>query len=184
VHRSKSTKSRRADSIRLPLLITSANRSGARSCPVVRNACKPALIYLKLPSATSSPTLPVVSEWYQKPTADASRPLPNERSFFPFHRSRSAWGRLISRSLLSLDTEYEQICRGRDVRSVRLGYTCSCLSPALGDGSGRSQSETWAGCMVSLTTPTRSSLKASRSVSSLSLAEKTSRVFLASYLLL
>jgi hypothetical protein len=43
--------------------------------------------------------------------------------------------------------------------------------------------ETWAGCMVSLTTPTRSSRKASRSVSPLSLAEKASRVFLASYFL-
>ena len=32
--------------------------------------------------------------------------------------------------------------------------------------SGRSHSETWAGCIVSLTTPIRSWLKASRSVSS------------------
>jgi hypothetical protein len=32
---------------------------------VVQNTCKPALIYLQLPSATSSPTLSVVSEWYQ-----------------------------------------------------------------------------------------------------------------------
>ena len=47
----------------------------------------------------------------------------------------------------------------------------------------RSHKETWAGCMVSLTTLTRSPLKASRSVSSLSLAEKASRVFAASYLL-
>src|SRR5919112_1199612 len=47
--------------------------------------------------------------------------------------------------------------------------------------SGRNHIETWTGCIVSLTTPTRSSLKASRSVSSLSLAEKVSRVFLASY---
>jgi hypothetical protein len=49
--------------------------------------------------------------------------------------------------------------------------------------SGRSHSETCAGCMVSLTTPTRSSLKASRSVSFLSVAEKASRVLAASYLL-
>ncbi len=39
------------------------------------------------------------------------------------------------------------------------------------------------GCIVSLTTLVKSSLKASRSVSSLSLAEKASRVFLASYFL-
>ena len=36
-------------------------------------------------------------------------------------------------------------------------------------GSGCNHSETCAGCIVSLTTPTRSSLKASRSVSSLRL---------------
>ena len=36
--------------------------------------------------------------------------------------------------------------------------------------------ETWEGCIVSLTTPTRSSLNASRSVSSRSWAEKASRV--------
>jgi hypothetical protein len=51
---------------------------------VVQNTCKSALIYLQLPSATSGPMPPVVSEWYQKATADASRPLPNERSFFTF----------------------------------------------------------------------------------------------------
>jgi hypothetical protein len=49
-------------------------------------------------------------------------------------------------------------------------------------GSGRSHKETWTGCIASLTTSTKSSLKASRSVSSLSLAEKASKVFLASYL--
>jgi hypothetical protein len=49
---------------------------------VVQNACKSALIYLQLPSATSSPTLPVVSEWYQKATADESTLLSNERSFY------------------------------------------------------------------------------------------------------
>ncbi len=32
--------------------------------------------------------LPVVSEWYQKATGDASRPLANERSFFFFARGR------------------------------------------------------------------------------------------------
>src|SRR5215212_7536565 len=51
-------------------------------------------------------------------------------------------------------------------------------------GSGCNHKETWAGCIVSLTTPTRSSLRASRSVSSLSAAEKASRVLAASYFLL
>jgi hypothetical protein len=36
---------------------------------VVQNACKPALFCLQLPSATSSPTLPMVSEWYQESDA-------------------------------------------------------------------------------------------------------------------
>jgi hypothetical protein len=49
--------------------------------------------------------------------------------------------------------------------------------------SGCSHREAWACCTVSLATPTRSSLKASRSVSSLSLAEKASSVFAASYFL-
>jgi hypothetical protein len=48
------------------LLITSDNWRVAGSSRVVQNACKPALIYLQLPSATSGPTLPVVSEWYQR----------------------------------------------------------------------------------------------------------------------
>ena len=64
----------------------------------------------------------------------------------------------------------------------RIGrYRTSCLP--FGGLSGRNQSETWAGCIVSLTTPTRSSFNASRSVSSLSLEEKASKVFLASYFL-
>ena len=32
---------------------------------MVQNTCKWALFYLQLPSATLSPTLSVVSEWYQ-----------------------------------------------------------------------------------------------------------------------
>ena len=32
---------------------------------MVQNTCKSALIYSQPPSATSSSTLPVVSEWYQ-----------------------------------------------------------------------------------------------------------------------
>jgi len=53
----------------------------------------------------------------------------------------------------------------------------------LGGGSGRGHSETWAGCIASLTTSTRSSRHAFKSVSSLIFAEKISRAFLASYLL-
>ena len=62
--------------------------------------------------------------------------------------------------------------------------TYSGLSVIPGEGSGRSHRDTCAGCMVSLTTPSRSPLNASRSVSSLSFEEKASRVFCASYLLL
>ena len=43
--------------------------------------------------------------------------------------------------------------------------------------SGRNHSETWAGCIVSLTTPTTSLLRACRSVSSLSLTERASKDF-------
>src|SRR3712207_8943745 len=45
---------------------------------------------------------------------------------------------------------------------------------------GRSHNETCTGCIVSLTTPTSSSLRAPKSVSSLSLPEKASSVFLRS----
>ena len=61
------------------------------------------------------------------------------------------------------------------------GY-CSHLR--LGVVPCRNQSETWAGCIVSLTTPTRSSLSASRSVSLRNCAEKVCRVFFVSYFLL
>ena len=50
--------------------------------------------------------------------------------------------------------------------------------------SGRSHSETCAGCIVSLATDTSSSLSAARSVSSRNRALKAARVFLASYFLL
>jgi hypothetical protein len=62
-----------------------------------------------------------------------------------------------------------------------IGYSRPLLS--FGDVSGRNHKETWAGCIVSLTTTTTSLLRASRSVSSLSLAERASRVFLALYFL-
>jgi hypothetical protein len=71
------------------------------------------------------------------------------------------------------------LLRTRVNKGLRYG-TCA----SLGVASGRNHSETWAGCIVSLTTPTSSPPKASRSVSSRSLAEKASRVFLASYFLL
>src|SRR5215211_975455 len=102
--------------------------------------------------------------------------------FLCSHCSRSVQGRLIPGSLLSLDTEHGQTCRRRDGRSVGLGAPYSGPSLLLGGSSGRSHSETCAGCIVSLTTPTRSSRKVSRSVSFLSLAEKASSVLAASYL--
>ena len=71
--------------------------------------------------------------------------------------------------------------RAREESQRRL-FAYSCVSLPLAGGTWRNHSETCAGCIVSLTAPTRSSLKASKSVSSLSLAEKASRVFLASYL--
>ena len=75
---------------------------------------------------------------------------------------------------------------GNGVRTpVSLTHLRDYSGPSLllGTVSGRSHKETWAGCIVSLTTPTRSSLSASRSVSSLSIAEKASRVLAAWYFL-
>ena len=99
---------------------------------------------------------------------------------------------------------HRQLCRV--LRVWRGGFVrcvLTCISPAavnpfehltrlldhsgawvlLGGRSERSHRETCEGCIVSLTTPTRSSLKVSRSVSFLSLTEKASRVLAASYLL-
>jgi hypothetical protein len=49
-----------------PAPATSDNMRVTWGSLVVQNACKQALIYVQLPSATSSLALPVVSEWYQK----------------------------------------------------------------------------------------------------------------------
>src|SRR3712207_2349680 len=91
--------------------------------------------------------------------------------------------------------------RGRDVEPegvwkarVACGYqrwdcgSARCLQlpvvpPFLETVSGRSHSETCTGCIVSRATPTSSAFNASRSVSSRSLAAKTSRVLAASYFL-
>ena len=56
-------------------------------------------------------------------------------------------------------------------------------SPLFAPESRRSHSEAWAGCIVSLTISTKSTPSLSKSVSSLSLAENASSVFLASYFL-
>src|SRR5829696_3812894 len=61
-------------------------------------------------------------------------------------------------------------------------YSYSACSPFRAV-SERNHKETCAGCIVSLTTPTKSLLRASRSVSSRSFAENASSVFLASYFL-
>jgi hypothetical protein len=62
-------------------------------------------------------------------------------------------------------------------------YGSSAPQRSLTRVSGRNHKETWAGCIVSLTTFTSSSLRACRSVSSRSFAEKASRVLAASYFL-
>src|SRR5918992_3791714 len=69
--------------------------------------------------------------------------------------------------------------------SMFCGRTSGSYSvcPPFGAVSGRNHTDTWAGCIVSFTTPTKSLLRASRSVSSRSVAEKASKVFLASYFL-
>ena len=60
---------------------------------MVQKTCKPALIYLQLPSATSSPTLSVVSEWYQRARgyrAFLVRRTGTLSSPGPSHRQRSS----------------------------------------------------------------------------------------------
>jgi hypothetical protein len=81
----------------------------------------------------------------------------------------------------AFDSRSTHLMRGTILLGVSLGQsgTWSLLATV----SERNHKETWAGCIVSLTTPTRSSLNASRSVSSLSLTEKASNVFAASYFL-
>src|SRR5215207_9155009 len=74
--------------------------------------------------------------------------------------------------------------RGWVNKGKRAYSSLGCRKVALFISSGLSHTETWPGCIDSLTTPTSSLFSASRSVSSLSLAEKLSRVFLASYFLL
>jgi hypothetical protein len=66
------------------------------------------------------------------------------------------------------------------IQTVAGYFTC----PSFEAASGRSHKETWACCIVSLTTPTRSPLNVSRPVSLRNWAEKDSRVFLVSYFLL
>jgi hypothetical protein len=128
---------------------------------VVQKTCKRALIYLQLPSATSCPVLPVVSEWYQKATGAASRPLSNERTIYTLTVPRVR-GDASSRSPLSLDTEYGQACRRGDGRNVGLGDLYSGPSLPLGGSSERSHSEvSWAGCLASLTNEGSSLLSAS-----------------------
>ena len=82
-------------------------------------------------------------------------------------------------SVPTVDTAFVTL-RGAENRArISVGLTRLLdhfdASARLGGGSVRSHKETCVGCIVSLTTPTRSSLKASRSVSSLSLDENASR---------
>jgi hypothetical protein len=108
-------------------------------------------------------------------------------TFGSAHCSRSTalmWSRVGRVELVS---PYEGVMPTRHVRGQAPCSGSSFGQPGASSFfeavSGRSHKETWAGCIVSLTTSTRSSLKASRSVSSLSFAEKASSVFAASYLL-
>jgi hypothetical protein len=79
---------------------------------------------------------------------------------------------------------YPTLGEARHVDAIGIHTVAVYLpGPPFGAVSGRNHTETWAGCIVSFTTPTRSPFRASRSVSSRSLAAKASRVFLASYLL-
>src|SRR5918994_7946479 len=90
---------------------------------------------------------------------------------------RSGPAGFVYRSTVIARDEYECV-----VTAHRNTVLCSPL--VLEVVSDRSHSETWVGCIVSVTTSTRSPLNASRSVSSRSFIENPSSVFVASYLLL
>jgi hypothetical protein len=96
------------------------------------------------------------------------------------------------RALLAVSTDIHpsirELCQGEVRRNLfqtsPLVRSCYSAFSTFRDVAGRNHREMWAGCIVSLTTPTRSSLNASRSVSFRNCAEKVSKVFLASYFLL
>jgi len=94
----------------------------------------------------------------------------------PQHSEAAGWSAEILQGGAFIVAEVPRAIRMRSYGELPEPLTFEAVS-------GRSHSETWAGCIVSLTTPTRSSLSASKSVSSRSLMEKASRVFLASYFL-
>jgi hypothetical protein len=84
-----------------------------------------------------------------------------------------------------LPITYPSLCEARHPDAIgEKPVARYCPAPPFEVVSGRSHSETWAGCIVSLTTPTRSLLNASRSVSSRSFIENSSSVLAASYFLL
>ena len=99
---------------------------------------------------SQSIALPVVSEWYQKVTANAFEvAIPNERSFYTLGVFR------VRGNASSLDRYFTGIpgmggyaTEGMDEVLGRATYSCPSLP--LGGSSGRSHKETWAGCIVSL----------------------------------
>src|SRR4028119_2454507 len=108
------------------------------------------------------------------------------------------WERIIAPASVSrgADSHRHKLLRGLKGRVIEVGaghgtnfpYYPASVERVIAYRHSRacgflSHKPMWEGCIVSLTTPARFSPRASRSVSSRSLAEKASRVFLASYLL-
>jgi hypothetical protein len=122
----------------------------------------------------------VVSRWCH--SVSPSRNILSRRYFSPEQQEPS---HTYSSSRVSSKAcpQYYRSQRPGQPGSSAGAHPCDSLRRPISE-EGRNHTETWAGCIVSVTTLTRSLFNASRSVSSLSLAEKASRVFLASYLLL
>ena len=107
--------------------------------------------------------------------------LPGSSFAFCLRRHLTSFTAIVHTKRLLIVTKSVTTRRARVPREIALYFSSSSSTPRL---DGLSHKETWAGCIVSITTPTRSLFNSCRSVLSLSLEENSSRVFLASYFLL
>ena len=128
-------------------------------------------LYVINTSATETDTVWVTEVWSTQAELDASLTIESVKASVE---------QVLP--LLAGPPEQENFAEHPSTHSDEQGFRYSACSPSEAL-SGRNHKETCAGCIVSLTTPTRSLLSAFRSVSSLSLVEKASRVFAASYFL-
>src|SRR5215218_5237837 len=107
--------------------------------------------------------------------------LPESSFVFCLRRHLISFTTIVYTKRLSIVTKSVTTRRVRKTRKIALYFSFASSTKRL---DGPNHSETWAGRIVSLTTPTKSSRNASRSVSSRSFIENPSSVLAASYFLL